>query len=156
MDKTDPPESFGIFKPVGHIVMSYRSTTDMEAAAGALTAAGFAAKELVRYTPKEMIAQVDDEIATASPLAAIGQDLNLVKAHRELAESGCSFLVVHVPDDAHVEKATVVARKFKAVTAQRYGRFIVEELIDDGSGIGQTSESSDTGLDDHQPHAKRK
>jgi hypothetical protein len=156
MDKTDPPESFGIFKPVGHIVMSFRGTVDLEAAASALTKAGFAAKELVRYTPNEMIAQVNDEIETASPLAAIGQDLNLVKAHRELAESGCSFLVVHAPDDALVDQVTAVARHCKAVTAQRYGRFVVEELIDDGSGLGQTSESSDTGLDDHRPHTKHK
>ena len=147
MDKTDPPESFGIFKPVGHIVMSYRSTPDMEAAAGALTAAGFAAKELVRYTPKEMIAQVDDEIATASPLAAIGQDLNLVKAHRELAESGCSFLVVHAPDDKRAQQVGDAARLLRASSAQHYGRLIVETLIEPVHSGPQGAQRPDRGLE---------
>lgn len=28
MDKTHPPETFGVFKPVGHTVMAFRSAID--------------------------------------------------------------------------------------------------------------------------------
>lgn len=148
MDKNNPPESFGVFKPVGHVVITLRSAADVQAAEHALSEQGFSANEMVRYTSAEMIVQVDEEIATASPMAAIGQDLNLIKAHRESAEEGCQFLVVHAPEDAHVEKVEAVAHRFHAVAAQRYGRFITEELIDPDDGLNQTHESTDTGLDD--------
>jgi len=148
MDKNNVPESFGVFKPVGHVVVTLRTAGDLHAAEAALIEQGFAASEMVRYTPAEMIAQVDAEVVKASPLAAIGQDLNLIKAHRELAQEGCSFLVVHAPEQAHVDKVNAVAHALKAVAAQRYGRFITEELIEDDDAGNQTNESPDTGLDD--------
>jgi hypothetical protein len=147
MDKKNIPESFGVFKPVGHVVITFRTLADLQAAESALSEQGFAASEMVRYTPAEMIAQVDAEVERASPLAAIGQDLNLIKAHREFAQEGCSFLVVHAPEQAHVDKVDAVAHQLKAVAAQRYGRFVTEELIEDDAR-NQTNESTDTGLDD--------
>jgi hypothetical protein len=148
MDKKHIPETFGVFKPVGHVVVTLRNVSDLLAAEGLLVEQGFAASALVRYTPEEMIAQVDAEVEKASPMAAIGQDLNLIKAHREMALQGCSFLVVEAPEDAHVDKVTAVAHTLNAVAAQRYGRFITEELIDADDGDNQTFESTDTGLDD--------
>lgn len=147
MDKQHIPESFGVFKPVGHVVITLRTAGDLQRAEAALKEQGFDASEIVRYTPAEMIDQVNAEVERASPLAAIGQDLNLIKAHRELAQAGCSFLVVHAPEQAHVDKVNAVAHRLKAVAAQRYGRFVTEELIDGDSG-NQTNESPDTGLDD--------
>lgn len=147
MDKTDPPESFGVFKPVGHIVIAYPVAGDPVAAISYLLALGFAAAALVRYTPQQMMAQVDRELPAASPLASLGQELNLIKAHRALAERGCSFLVVHAPDDAQAGQVATVARATGAVAAQRYGRFIVEELIAAPAGQAQIAESPDRGLD---------
>lgn len=146
MDKNDPPEPFGVFKPVGHIVIAYRSPADLQAAAQKL-AQGFAAADLVRYTPAEMIAQVDAQLPEASPLASLGQELNLIKAHRELAEAGCSFLVVHAPQDEQADRVAAVARSTNAVAAQRYGRFSVEELIDAPPAQPQVFESPERGLD---------
>ncbi len=147
MDKNDPPESFGVFKPVGHIVIAYRNAADLQAAAQTLAAQGFATTDLVRYTPEEMMAQVDAQLPEASPLASLGQDLNLIKAHRDLAEGGCSFLVVKAPQDEQAERVAAVARSTKAVAAQRYGRFIVEELIEAPAAQGQVFESPERGLD---------
>ena len=147
MDKNKVPESFGVFKPVGHVVITFRTAGDLQAAEAALQDQGLAASEMVRFTPAEMISQVDAEVERASPLASIGQDLNLIKAHRERALEGRSFLVVHAPEQATVAKVDAVAHQLNAVAAQRYGRFITEELIDDAAG-NQTNESPDTGLDD--------
>lgn len=155
MDKQHIPESFGVFKPVGHVVLTFRTAGDLQAAEAALSEQGFAASEMVRYTPAEMIAQVDAEVAKASPMAAIGQDLNLIKAHRQLAQEGCSFLVVHAPEQAHVDKVNAVAHTLKAVAAQRYGRFVTEELIDAAASGNQTFESTDTGLDEALVAARR-
>ena len=77
-----------------------------------------------------MTTQVEAELKTASPLASFGYELDLVKAHGVLAQDGCSFLVVHAPDDALAERVAAVARATKAVAGQHYGTFMIEELAD--------------------------
>lgn len=147
MDKTDPPTSFGVFKPVGHIVIALQSEARVQAVVSALLTQGSASDALVRYTPYEMLTQVAAQEQAASPLAAIGQELNLIKSHGELARHGCSFLVVHAPDDEQAERVAVLAREMQAVSAQRYGRFMIEELIERTPGEPQVFESPDRGLD---------
>jgi len=147
MNIENPPQSFGVFSPVGHIVMALDSPAALEAAATALLAQGFVEADLTRYSPAQMLAQTAHDLQTASPLAAVGQELNLVKAHRHMAEQGCSFLVVKAGDDAHVAQVEAVARQTKARAAQRYGAFIIEELVAAKDGDAQVYESPDTGLD---------
>ncbi len=147
MDKSDPPRSFGVFKPVGHTVIAFRTADAMEAAVAALLKQRFALTDLARYTPEEMGAQVQSDLQTASAIAGVGQELNLVKAHGELANSGCSFLVVHAPDDTRASQVDEVVRTYNAAAAQRYGTFIVEELAAQSEGEVQTFESPDRGLD---------
>lgn len=129
MDKTNPPRTFGVFKPVGHTLIAYKTDADLQAAVNLLTEAGFAASTLVQYTAAEMKIQVASELQTASPLAGFGYELDLVKAHGELADSGCSFLVVHAPEEAQAERVATVARATHAVTAQHYGTFMIEDVI---------------------------
>lgn len=130
MDKTDIPESFGVFKPVGHTVIAFRSEGDMQAAVDALLVQGFASSACTRYSPEEMMAQVDVELRRASPLAAFGHELKLIEAHGALAQSGCSFLVVHAPDEAQADRVAAVAKTFHAAAAQRYDRWSIEDLIE--------------------------
>ena len=73
--------------------------------------------------------------------------MNLIEKHGELADAGCDFLVVRARDAERAERIAVVARRLHAVTAQRYGPFIVEELIDRAPGDAQSAESSETRLD---------
>lgn len=134
MDKTNPPETFGVFKPVGHTVITFRSTEDMETAVSALHEQRFADSALVRYTPDEMKTQVDTELRNASSLASFGYELDLIKIHRMHAQEGCSFLVVQAPDDAQAECVAAVARATKALSAQHYGTFMIEELSGLASG----------------------
>lgn len=129
MDKTNPPRTFGVFKPVGHTVIAYASAADLQAAVNLLAEEGFDESTWVRYAPAEMKAQVDSELQTASPLASFGYELDLVKAHGVLAERGCSFLVVHAPDEGQAERVAAVARATKAITAQHYGTFMIEDVI---------------------------
>ena len=128
MDKSDPPESFGIFKPVGHTVIVFRSAADMDAAHAMLVRQGFAGGDLVCYSPQDMLSQATAELTDVSPLAQFGYEVTLVEQHRALAESGRFFLIVHAPDAAQAELVDTVVRTMKATSAQRYGRFVVEEL----------------------------
>lgn len=129
MDKTKPPETLGVFKPVGHTVMAFRSDADLQVAANALRGLGFANADLVCYTPQEMINQATAERRRAGALATFGYELDLVNAHLALAENGCSFLVVYAPETGQAERAAKVARALHAVAAQHYGTFMIEELV---------------------------
>lgn len=147
MDPNSHPKTLGVFAPVGHVILSFPTAQDMEGAAQALGDAGFTGNAVVRYTPEQMREQVDIDLQKASPIAALGQEINLVRAHGELADQGYSFLVVHAPQEPEWRQVADIARRFHAERAQRYGNFIIEELIEDGTEENQVFESPDRGLD---------
>ena len=147
MNKSDPPTSFGVFKPVGHILLSLESESLLQSVSEKLLEAGFSRGDLTHYTPQEMTRQVDEQVVAASPLASVGQDLNLILAHGALARQGHSFLVVDAPQDEQIEHVRGIANAMGATTAQRYGTLIVEELIDPQAENRQVFESPDRGLD---------
>jgi hypothetical protein len=146
--------SFGVFKPVDHVVISFPTADQADAAAQALAQVGVSGEPTVRrLTDREMLSQIDRDLQKASSLAAVGQELNLVKAHRALAERGYHWLVVHASDRDRAAQVAQVARAQGAERAQLYGNFIIEELIDqDRAGAKpQVAESPDRGLDAETP-----
>lgn len=148
---SDDQHSFGVFKPVGHVVMSFPSQQQADDAAQALSRVGMAEGDVRRFSDREMVAQIDQDIASASPLASIGQEMNLVKAQRELALQGYHFIVARAGSD---ERAALIAREAErcgAERAQSYGRFVIEELIDRPGELAQVGESPDRGLDAQTP-----
>jgi hypothetical protein len=147
MTKSDVPRSFGIFKPVGHTLICLKSADLLKSAELTFREKGFAESSLTQYTPQEMIAQVEEDFLSASPLAEFGQELNLSRTHRELAQGGCSFLVVYAPDSESAKIVDSVIETIKPVMAQRYGRLIIEELVASSTDPHQLPESLDTGLD---------
>lgn len=130
MDKTNPPTTFGVFKPVGHTLMAFSTDNALQAAKAVLAEKGFGPARLVEYTPQEMLAQVNAELQTASPLANFGYELDLVRVHKAFAEDGCSFLVVETGDDASAARVADLVPVLRVVTAQRYGRFMIEDLTE--------------------------
>lgn len=147
MSPNDRPAAYGVFKPVGHVIVAFPNESDMNQAAAALLNGGTARADMTSYTPEQMRQQADIDIEQAGVLAGIGQELNLVKAHRELAIQGHSFLVVKAPSDADANRIAEVAQRFHATRAQRYGHMMIEELIEVGSGEKQVAESPERGLD---------
>jgi hypothetical protein len=144
--------SFGVFKPVGHIVISFASAEQADKTAQALRHLRLPGEQPVRrLTDREMLAQIDRDLQHASPVANVGQELNLIKAHRALAEQGYHWLVVHAPEDEQSRAVARIAREHGAERAQRYGRFIIEELIDRAGSKPHVAESPDRGLDAETP-----
>jgi len=143
--------SFGVFKPVDHVVISFPAAEQADAAAQALAKVG--ETTVRRLTDREMLSQIDQDLQKASSLAAVGQELNLIKAHRALAERGYHWLVVHASDRDQAARVAQVARAHGAERAQLYGNFIIEEMIDqDHAGTKpQVAESPDRGLDAETP-----
>lgn len=134
MDKTNPPVTFGVFKPVDHTVITYRTPADMQSGVDALAALGFNISDTARYSPQDMLAQVDAQLIAASPLASFGYELDLIKIHRAMAQEGCSFLVVYAPEEAQALQVAKVAQTSHAVAAQHYGTFMINEVLEPTPG----------------------
>jgi len=152
----DDQRSFGVFKPVGYVVISFPRAEQAQQAAAALEQSGTPSGDVHRYDDRQMIEQIDHDIERASPLASVGQEMNLIRAHRDLAEKGYHWLVVHAPDDEQAVQVAEVARSHGAERAQQYGRFIIEELIARPGNLPQVSESPDRGLDAQTPSGDEK
>lgn len=150
----DTPRSFGVFKPVGHVVISFPQEAQADRASQALAALGLPPGAVRHYSDREMLQQIDRDIAGASPLASIGQEMNLVLAHRALAERGYHWLLVHAADDEQAVRIAATARDCGAERAQHYGRFIIEELIERPGALPQVAESPDRGLDAQTPSGR--
>jgi hypothetical protein len=156
MDKESPPRAFGVFKPIGHVVVSFPPQIDLEKVRAALADAGVPRDDATRYTAGEMKRQIDEDLHQGGVLASIGQEMNLVKAHRELAEEGYGWLVVKATSDEHAREIAAITAGFGAERAQHYGRFVIEELIDHGDDPVQSPESPDMGLDAETPSGDEK
>ena len=143
------PTSFGVHKPVDHVVISFPSAPDAGQARAALAAHGIVEQDLHAVGDREMVALVERDLKRASPLAAIGQEINLLRSHGELAERGYHFLVVRARDDAQAREIAEIARRNRAERAQYYGHFIIEELLEPEGGRPQVAESPHRGLDAH-------
>lgn len=155
MDPSDH-RAYGVFKPVGHMVVSFPDEASAAKGNEALAALGYERADIHRYTPEQMVAQCDADIARASPLAGVGQELNLVKAYRELAERGFHWLVLREDDDERARRAADALHAEGAERAQLYGRFIIEEMITRSADMPQVKESPDSGLDPQTPSGQEK
>jgi hypothetical protein len=150
----DAQRSFGVFKPVGHVVISLPDADAADRAAHALGTLGLAPDAVRRYTDREMLRQIDVDIANASPIAAVGQEMNLILAHRVLAGRGYHWLVVYATSDEQARQIARAAEGQGAERAQHYGHFIIEELIERPTGVTQVAESPDRGLYAQTPSGK--
>jgi hypothetical protein len=154
--QTHHPKTLGAFSPVDHVVISFPTADDMDGAVQAMVSSGWDESDLIRYSPSQMKEQAEHDLKTASPLAQLGQEVNLVRAHRDLAEKGYSFLIVPANTTELANRAADIARRFRAERAQRYGSFMIEELIEDPFEENQVFESPDRGLDAQTPSGKEK
>ena len=143
------PTSFGVYKPVDHLVISFPGSPEAGQAAAAIAAAGVAVSDIHTLDDQDMLAQVEHDLAQASPLAAIGQEINLLRSHGELARRGYHFLVVKARDDDQAREIAEIARRNRAERAQYYGHFIIEEMLEPEGGRAQVAESPARGLDAH-------
>jgi hypothetical protein len=129
MTKADHPQSFGAFKPVGHVVVAMPDDPSAAAAAQALRADGFEAEDILEYTAAEENDEMDRMLQHASDLAGFGYEIALMRRYQELAREGASWLIVFAPDDERAQKVAATARAHGALMAEKYHRLVVEDLI---------------------------
>ena len=146
--------NFGVFKPVGHTVISFPSAGQANEARSALVRLGVAGDAIFSFTDQEMLSQIERDIRAASPLASIGQEMNLVLAHKALAEQGYHWLIVRTPEDELAQQVAACVKPLGAERAQLYGHFIIEELIAHAGAPPQVAESPDRKLDSATPSGR--
>ena len=145
MNDDNSQTAYGVFKPVGHVLASFPTERDARSAVEALKQAGF--PNVAFYPASEVLERAERDIKNSGVLANIGQELNLVKQQRDLAEEGHPFVSVLAPEDDAARRAADIVARYNADRAQKFGRLIIEELIEPGTEQRQAKESPDTGLD---------
>jgi hypothetical protein len=129
MTKADHPQSFGAFKPVGHVVVALPDDSLAAAAVQALRQAGFDAEDVLQYTAAEENDEMDRMLQHASDFAGFGYEVQLMRRYKALAEDGASWLIVYAPEDERAAEVARIAKAQGALLAEKYHRLVIEDLI---------------------------
>ena len=129
MTKADHPQSFGAFKPVGHVVVAMPDDVRAADAVNALRAAGFDSEDILEYSAAEEDDEMDRMLAKASDFAGFGYEVALMRKYKALAHDGASWLIVYAPDDALHARVAEVVKAHGALLAEKYHRLVIEDLI---------------------------
>ena len=129
--KTNPPRSFGVFAPIGHVVLAFATDADAAQAREALLMGGYEADEVVHVRGDEVIADAEQTRDHLGALARLGLSMEWAEVERdvELAQRGATFLVAYAPSDAETKRVMNVARRFNAIMARKYNRLSIEHLL---------------------------
>ena len=123
------PTSFGVFKPVGYVMMGLPTQRQSDALAGALQGAGWQGSAVLHFAPSETTAELEAMVDSASALAGFGYEITLLRRYLALAKNDYRWLLVKVDDGEHAAAATEVARGHGATLAIYYRTLTVEELL---------------------------
>jgi hypothetical protein len=126
---------FDVFYPTGYLLTVFPGGADLDGAAAALRAAGFAASDIGVAPGGEASALLH---ALAEHRGALVRFERLLASHRgdesylegelrDLAESGHGFLFAYAPSEVAAHLAADVVRPFGPVLFLRYGRLTITE-----------------------------
>lgn len=130
----DPPNptemtQFGIFYPVGYIVVGFAAAGDAQQVQRDLMTGGYDQDDCRLYSA--------DEVADAAArnledntgfLALLGSSDEAVQKHLDAAREGATFLLIYAPGDIESARAMNVVRRASFVFAHRYHRLAIEDL----------------------------
>lgn len=123
------PTSFGVFKPVGYVMMGLPTQAHIDELVSALRGAGRPASGVRPFAPRDSVAEMHAMIDNAGPLAGFGYEITLLKRYLALTEQGYRWLLVQAEDSEHAAAAAALARAAGATLAVYYRTLTVEELI---------------------------
>jgi len=131
MTKANPPRLFGVFTPIGHVVLAFTNDADAAQAREALLTGGYEADEVLQFRSDEVIADAEQTRDNLGLLARMGLNMEWSEVERDvqLAQQGAAFLVVYAPSDAETNRVMNVARRFNTTLARKYHRLAIEHLL---------------------------
>jgi hypothetical protein len=123
------PTSFGVFKPVGWVMIGLPTQTQADTLAAALLGAGWSSAALLHFTPRESVSELAAMVENAGAMAGFGYEITLLRRYLALAQEGYRWLLVKVDDTERAAAAAALAREGGATLAVHYRTLTVEELI---------------------------
>jgi len=129
MTKGDQAQAWGVFSPVGHLVIAFPDDAAAEAAARALHEEGFPNEDILQYSANEESQQMARMLDGITGTAEFGHEVVLMRKYKELADQGCGWLVVYAPEKERCEKVVETAKRYSALLAEKYHRMVVEDLL---------------------------
>jgi hypothetical protein len=124
-----PPTKFGLFYPRGYVVVSFEDAGEAESARELLIMGGYDPEDVFLSDPATVMEHTKAHLGSASPLAkALGPEHAAETRHQELAQRGHTFLLAYAPSELDTERLLNVVRRFRCGLAQKYDRFVLQEL----------------------------
>jgi hypothetical protein len=124
-----PPTQFGVFYPLGHVVLALQSHDDAERIRQLLIDGGYDERDVTLWDSAQVATGARELLQSASILARLfGAELDAMHKHIELADAGYTFLAAYSPSDLDTKRVMNVARRFRYELAQKYDRFAITEL----------------------------
>ena len=124
-----PPTQFGVFYPLGHVVVALESHEDAERMRQLLIDGGYDEHDVTLWTGPQVTTGARELQQSASVIAKIfGAELEAMTKHIELADAGYTFLVAYCPSDLETKRLMNVAHRFRYRLAQKYDRFSITEF----------------------------
>ena len=123
------PSSFGVFKPVGSVMVGLPAQVQADALFSALQQRGWASEEMAHFVPSDTIEELEQMVENAGPLAGFGYELTLLRRYLALSQKGTKWLLVQVKDNEHAATVAESARASGAILAVHYKTLTVEELL---------------------------
>jgi len=123
------PTSFGVFKPVGQVMIGLPSAAQVDSLTIALAQAGWAPEAMKGFAPRETAAEIEAMIEQAGPLAGLGYEIKMLQRYLEQTRLGTRWLLVAVDSTDHAAELAAIARQHEAVMAVHYRLLTVEDLL---------------------------
>lgn len=123
------PTSFGVFKPVGHMMVGLPTQAQLAMLVGSLHDAGWAAASLRQFSPVACVEELQAMVANAGVLAGFGYEITALRRYVSLTEEGYRWLLVQADDTDSAMAAAQLAQDCGATLAVYYRRLTVEDLI---------------------------
>jgi hypothetical protein len=130
----DQPTSFGVFKPIGWVMVGVPALAQALALEKALLQAGWPAEEVLHFRPGESVDELQALVDDAGALAGFGYEITMLRRYLALARQGYQWLLVKAQDSDQAAAAARLAAAGGATLAVHYRRLVVEDLISPGDG----------------------
>lgn len=121
--------SFGVFKPVGSVMVGLPSAAQADAAVLAFHHAGWSPDSLLHFAPQQSVRELESLVDGAGGMAGFGYEITLLRRYLALSRQGCRWLLVKVDGIEHAATAAELARRCGAVLAVHYRLLTVDELL---------------------------
>ena len=129
VDADDLPTSFGVFKPVGYVMIGLPTQQQTDSLVSALQGADWPSGDVRQFTPRESLAELEALVDDAGALAGFGYEITLLRRYVKLTRGGQFWLLVKVSGTEQAAQASDLARERGATLAVHYRMLTVEELI---------------------------